>query len=124
MQSTSGQGALRPTSPPRTPLSAIRAAAGLPVVVGFGITTPEAAQAVASVADGSVVGSAIVRLIGEGRPLAEVLTFVESLAAAVHGKAPQDRVAVPEAPPTSSAPLPDAEAAAAAGADADAPGQG
>jgi tryptophan synthase alpha chain len=35
----------------------IRAAAGLPVVVGFGISTPEAAEAVAGVADGCVVGS-------------------------------------------------------------------
>ena len=107
----------------------IRAAAGLPVVVGFGITTPEAAQAVAGVADGSVVGSAIVRLIGEGRPVTEVLAFVESLAQAVHGEAMHGtggaaRVAVPDAPETSSTPLPDAEAEAAAGADADAPGQG
>ena len=62
----------------------IRAAAQLPVVVGFGISTPEAAQAVASVADGCVVGSAIVKQIGEGRPVAEVLDFVASLAAGAH----------------------------------------
>lgn len=62
----------------------IREAAGLPVVVGFGITTPEAAEAIAAVADGSVVGSAIVKKIGEGRPLAEVLDFVRSLADGAH----------------------------------------
>lgn len=62
----------------------IRAAAQLPVVVGFGISTPEAAQAVAGVADGCVVGSAIVKQIGEGRPVAEVLDFVASLAAGAH----------------------------------------
>lgn len=62
----------------------IRAAAGLPVVVGFGISTPEAAQAVAGVADGCVVGSAIVKQIGEGRPVAEVLAFVASLAQGAH----------------------------------------
>ena len=62
----------------------IRAAAGLPVVVGFGISTPEAAEAVSGVADGCVVGSAIVKLIGEGRPVAEVLDFVASLAAGAH----------------------------------------
>ena len=62
----------------------IRAAAGLPVVVGFGISTPEAAEAVAGVADGCVVGSAIVKLIGEGRPVPEVLGFVASLAAGAH----------------------------------------
>lgn len=62
----------------------IRAAAGLPVVVGFGISTPETAQAIAGVADGCVVGSAIVKLIGEGRQVPEVLDFVGSLAAAAH----------------------------------------
>ena len=62
----------------------IRASAGLPVVVGFGISTPEAAQSVASVADGCVVGSAIVKLIGEGRPVPEILSFVADLAAGAH----------------------------------------
>ena len=62
----------------------IRAAAKLPVVVGFGISTPEAAQAVAGVADGCVVGSAIVKRIGEGRPVPEVLDFVASLADGAH----------------------------------------
>ena len=56
----------------------------LPVVVGFGIRTPEAAKAIASVADGAVVGSAIVQLIGEGRPPAEVLAFVKGLADGAH----------------------------------------
>ena len=63
----------------------IRAAAGLPVVVGFGISTPDAAQAVASVADGCVVGRAIVKQIGEGRPVSEVLDFVADLARGAHG---------------------------------------
>lgn len=62
----------------------IRDASGLPVVVGFGISTPEAAEAVATVADGCVVGSAIVKQIGEGRPVNEVLDFVRSLADGAH----------------------------------------
>ncbi|RDD72724.1 tryptophan synthase subunit alpha [Paracoccus versutus] len=62
----------------------IRASARLPVVVGFGISTPEAAQAVAGVADGCVVGSAIVKLIGEGRPVPEILAFVADLARGAH----------------------------------------
>lgn len=62
----------------------IRKAANLPVVVGFGISTATAAEAVASVADGCVVGSAIVKLIGEGRPVAEILDFVGELAAGAH----------------------------------------
>lgn len=63
----------------------IRAAANLPVVVGFGISTPEAAREIAAVADGCVVGSAIVKLIGEGRPVPEVLEFVADLAKGAHG---------------------------------------
>ena len=42
----------------------IKAATAMPVAVGFGIRTPEAAAAVARVADAVVVGSAIVELIG------------------------------------------------------------
>ncbi|MEM1386447.1 MAG: tryptophan synthase subunit alpha [Pseudomonadota bacterium] len=62
----------------------IQAASGLPVVVGFGIKTPDAAQAIASVADGAVVGSAIVSKIGEGAPNSDVLAFVKSLAEGAH----------------------------------------
>jgi tryptophan synthase alpha chain len=56
----------------------------LPIIVGFGINTPEAAQGIAAVADGCVVGSAIVKQIGEGRPVSDVLAFVASLAAGAH----------------------------------------
>jgi len=62
----------------------IKASTALPVVVGFGIASPEAAEAIAGVADGAVVGSAIVGRIGEGRPVAEVLAFVAGLAAGAH----------------------------------------
>lgn len=62
----------------------IKAATDLPVVVGFGITTPEAAESIAGVADGCVVGSAIVKLIGEGKAPAEVLALVAELAAGAH----------------------------------------
>ncbi|KZZ69716.1 tryptophan synthase subunit alpha, partial [Sulfitobacter sp. HI0129] len=38
----------------------IRDASGLPVIVGFGVNTPDKSRAIAEVADGVVVGSAIV----------------------------------------------------------------
>lgn len=44
---------------------ALRRQLDLPVAVGFGISTPEQASAVAQFADGVVVGSALVRLIDE-----------------------------------------------------------
>ncbi|MDQ2089405.1 tryptophan synthase subunit alpha [Marimonas arenosa] len=62
----------------------IQAAGNLPVVVGFGINTPAKAEAIAGVADGAVVGSAIVSRIGKGEPVAEVLGFVKSLADGAH----------------------------------------
>ncbi len=62
----------------------IKAATDLPVIVGFGINTPEKSRAIASVADGAVVGSAIVGQIAAGKPTPEVLEFVRSLAAGAH----------------------------------------
>ncbi|WJY23052.1 tryptophan synthase subunit alpha [Fontisubflavum oceani] len=62
----------------------IKAQTDLPVIVGFGIKTPEASESIASVADGAVVGSAIVSEIAAGKPVSEVLDFVKSLADGAH----------------------------------------
>ncbi|NUB46187.1 tryptophan synthase subunit alpha [Fertoebacter nigrum] len=62
----------------------IKAATDLPVIVGFGITTPDAARGIAGIADGCVVGSAIVKEIGAGKPVAEVLAGIAALAAGAH----------------------------------------
>lgn len=62
----------------------IKAATDLPVVVGFGIRTPERARDIALVADGAVVGTAIVKQVEERRPVAEILAFVKSLADGAH----------------------------------------
>ena len=65
----------------------IRAHTHLPIVVGFGISNPAQAKAVAAGADGCVVGSAIVNQIAEhGKSpelVAKVGAFVKSLADAV-----------------------------------------
>jgi tryptophan synthase alpha chain len=57
---------------------------GLPVVVGFGINTPKKAKAIAKVADGAVVGSAIVSELASGKPVSKVLEFVKTLADGAH----------------------------------------
>jgi len=62
----------------------IKAQTDLPIIVGFGIKTPERSEAIAKVADGAVVGSAIVSEIAAGKPVAEVLAFVKSLADGAH----------------------------------------
>ncbi len=64
-------------------VAAIRAETTVPVAVGFGISTADQAGVVGRVADGVVVGSAIVdRLEREG--VAGTAAFVEDLARAVH----------------------------------------
>ncbi|RKF16070.1 tryptophan synthase subunit alpha [Roseovarius spongiae] len=62
----------------------IKAQTDLPVIVGFGIRTPETSRAIAGVADGAVVGSAIVAKVGEGESPADVLSFVKGLADGAH----------------------------------------
>ncbi len=62
----------------------IKAATDLPVIVGFGINTPERSEAIASISDGAVVGSAIVSQIGAGKPVEDVLAFVKTLADGAH----------------------------------------
>ena len=61
----------------------VKTAADLPVVVGFGVKTPERAAEVAQDADGVVVGTAIVRSLHESGA-EETLKFVKSLADATH----------------------------------------
>jgi tryptophan synthase alpha chain len=62
----------------------IKSQTDLPVIVGFGIKTPDAAQDIAAISDGAVVGSAIVEKIGVGESAADVLAFVKSLADGAH----------------------------------------
>ena len=66
----------------------LRTQTDVPVVVGFGISSADQVRAVAEVADGVIVGSAVVRLVGQaaGRSTADLATeverFVSGLAAA------------------------------------------
>jgi tryptophan synthase alpha chain len=58
----------------------------LPIAVGFGVRTPEQAAAIAQVADGVVVGSALVEIVGqggEGIPN-QLQSLCSALAEAVH----------------------------------------
>ncbi len=68
----------------------LKAATALPVAVGFGVRTPDQAARIARVADGVVVGSAIVDLIAEhGADAApHVQTFVASLRRAMDAARP------------------------------------
>jgi tryptophan synthase alpha chain len=70
---------LSPALPPF--VERVRAAADVPVYVGFGISTPELAHSVAELADGVVVGSRAVE-VAEGGPEA-LRSFVASLRTAI-----------------------------------------
>ncbi|KAF0677380.1 tryptophan synthase subunit alpha [Profundibacterium mesophilum] len=79
-------GSAAPKAPEVAPeVARIKARTDLPVVIGFGIRTPEAAREMAAAADGCVVGSAIVSEMAEGKPVEEILAFVSRLAEGAHG---------------------------------------
>ena len=64
----------------------LKAATDIPVAVGFGVRTPEQAAAIAKVADGVVVGSAIVELVAQhgANAAGPVREYVASLKAAIN----------------------------------------
>jgi len=67
-------------------LSRIKAEVALPIMAGFGISTPDQAASVAALADGVVVGSAIVKLFQQhsGTQLrTELKLFVSNLKQAI-----------------------------------------
>jgi tryptophan synthase alpha chain len=79
-----GVRAAAPVDPAR--LEQIRQASGAPVAVGFGIRTPADAARFAAIADGVVVGSALVDRVAEGTPAeapARIAAFVGELARAM-----------------------------------------
>ncbi len=62
-------------------LSLLKKATDKPVAVGFGIATPEQARVVAQVADGVIVGSALVKVLNETPEQAEI--FIRGLREAI-----------------------------------------
>lgn len=70
-------------------IRAIKSMTDKPVAVGFGISTPAQARKVSTVADGVIVGSAIVKIIGNSGKngkelLSKVSGFSKTLAKAIH----------------------------------------
>ena len=79
-----GSRAVAPVEPAR--LAQIRTASGSPVAVGFGIRTPEDARRFSAVADGVVVGTALVDRVAAGDAAGaseRVASLVRDLAAAM-----------------------------------------
>ncbi|MEE3361511.1 MAG: tryptophan synthase subunit alpha [Pseudomonadota bacterium] len=62
----------------------IKSQTDLPIIVGFGVKTPEKAEEIAAIADGTVVGSAIVNKIAEGQSVEDIAAYVKTLADGAH----------------------------------------
>jgi tryptophan synthase alpha chain len=60
----------------------VRRATNLPLCVGFGISNARQAGQVAKIADGVIVGSRIVNLMGEGL-IASLQSFIRELRSAI-----------------------------------------
>lgn len=71
----------------RREVARLKGMTALPVAVGFGISTPAQAAVIAPLADGVVVGSALVRLIGEncksGDPIPAAASFAAGIRRAI-----------------------------------------
>jgi tryptophan synthase alpha chain len=61
----------------------VRERASQPLCVGFGISTPEHARRIGSIADGVIVGSRVIDLIDEDNTLALLTSFISSLRVAL-----------------------------------------
>lgn len=69
-----------------TNIRRIRSFSKKPVAVGFGVSNTRQAADLARIADGVIVGSAIVKIIGEKKDvIRRVSKFTEKIAKAVHG---------------------------------------
>ncbi|MBD3295968.1 MAG: tryptophan synthase subunit alpha [Candidatus Omnitrophica bacterium] len=91
--SVTGVTGARKDLPPkmRSAVRLISKTASLPVCAGFGVSTSSQARKVAGMADGVIVGSAIIRIIEKNlgakrKMVREVGKFAGSLAEAVHGE--------------------------------------
>jgi len=77
---------IRDDLPPELPdtIARLRTATTLPVCAGFGISTPQQAQGVARLADGVIVGSAVVRAAGGS--VEEALSLIRGMRTAMDAR--------------------------------------
>jgi len=66
-------------------INQVKTVSSLPCAIGFGVSTPEQAQEMATLSDGVIIGSAIVKLVAEyGRECIEpVRSFVQNIKKAI-----------------------------------------
>jgi len=63
----------------------VRKATGMPLCVGFGISTPEQAKGVSKIADGVIIGSHIIKLMEKDDNFASVGKFIKECRQAMDG---------------------------------------
>jgi tryptophan synthase alpha chain len=67
-------------------VEALRKESDLPIVIGFGVSSPEKAHAASELADGAVTASAVLKPLLDGRPMAEALDVAKAIADVLHRK--------------------------------------
>lgn len=92
--SLTGVTGVRETMPERMVglVQAVKATTDTPVAVGFGISRPEHVRQVTAVADAAIVGSAFVKLCGEGLPIDQMVERVKQLAKELKDATKQQKV--------------------------------
>lgn len=83
--SLKGVTGVRSSLPPELPefIRRVKSLSERSVAVGFGIATPEQARLVSGLADGVIIGSAIVKKLAEGSDLGKVKSIVKELREAI-----------------------------------------
>jgi tryptophan synthase alpha chain len=74
----------------------VRAKTEKPLCVGFGISTPEHAQRIATMADGVIVGSRILQLVDEDPTLKSLGAFISGLRKALDSKNNREEDTMPD----------------------------
>jgi tryptophan synthase alpha chain len=64
-------------------VSRVKAAVGVPVAVGFGISTAAHARQVGSIAEGVIIGSAVIKAASESNPVEGVRRFIGEMKRAI-----------------------------------------
>ena len=66
-------------------INMVKEVSGIPCAVGFGISTPQQASEIASVGDGVIVGSAVVKIIDEygSESIDPVIEYIKNMKKAV-----------------------------------------
>jgi tryptophan synthase alpha chain len=71
-------------------MAMLRSLTDKPIAVGFGISKPEHVAEISKIADGAVIGSALIKLMGEFSLSGDFITRIREFSSSLHEKAGRD----------------------------------